>query len=82
MRASYKDLLSVENSIEIEGWLVLVDVQDSVDFMATASSSLELVNVLPFVLMLVTTSCWIEDPLVTTVAGPLFLVPLLTDPSV
>ena len=82
MRASYKDLLSVENSIEIEGWLVLVDVQDRVDSMATASSSLELVNVLPFVLMLVTTSCWIEDPLVTTVAGPLFLVPLLTDPSV
>ena len=39
MRASHKDLLSVEKSIEIQGWLVLVNVQDSVDSMAAASSS-------------------------------------------
>ena len=39
MRASHKDLLSVEKSIEIQGWLVLVNVQDSVDPMAAASSS-------------------------------------------
>ena len=39
MRASHKDLLSVEKSIEIQGWLVLVNIQDSVDSMAAASSS-------------------------------------------
>ena len=39
MRASHKDLLSVEKSIKIQGWLVLVNVQDSVDSMAAASSS-------------------------------------------
>ena len=38
MRASYKDLRSVQKSMEIEGWLLLVDVQDSADSMATASS--------------------------------------------
>ena len=37
--ASRKDLLSVQKSIEIERWLVLVDVQDSADSMAADSSS-------------------------------------------
>ena len=81
MRASQRDLLSVQKSTEIEGWLALADVQDNADSMAAASSSQELVNVLPFVLMVVTTSGWIEDPLVTTAAAPPFLVPLLADPS-
>ena len=40
----------------IDGWLALVDVQDNADSMAAASSSYELVNVLPLVLMAVTTS--------------------------
>ena len=39
MRASHKDLLSVQKSMEIEEWLALVDVQDSADSMAAASSS-------------------------------------------
>ena len=39
MRASRKDVLSVHKSMEIEGWLALVDVQDSADSKATASSS-------------------------------------------
>ena len=39
MRASHKDLPSVQKSTEIEGWLALEDVQDSEDSMATASSS-------------------------------------------
>ena len=39
MRASHKDLHSVLKSMEIGGWLPLVDVQDSADSMATASSS-------------------------------------------
>ena len=39
MRASHRDLLSVQKSMEIEGWLVLVDVQENADFMAAASSS-------------------------------------------
>ena len=39
MRASHKDLLSVQKSMEIEGWLALADVQDSADSMAGASSS-------------------------------------------
>ena len=38
MRDSHKDLLSVQKSMEIEGWLVLVDVQDSADSMAASSS--------------------------------------------
>ena len=33
MRASHKDLLTVQKSMEIEGWLVLVDDQDSADSM-------------------------------------------------
>ena len=39
MRASYKDLLPVRKNIDIEGWLALVDDQDSLDSMAAASSS-------------------------------------------
>ena len=39
MRASHNDLLSVQKSMEIEGWLALADVQDSADSMAAASSS-------------------------------------------
>ena len=39
MRASHKDLLSVQKSMEIEGWLALVDVQDSTGSMAAAFSS-------------------------------------------
>ena len=38
-RASHKDLLSVRKSMEIEGWLVLVDVQGNADSMAVACSS-------------------------------------------
>ena len=38
MRASQKDLLSVQKSKEIEGLLALVDVQDNADSMAAASS--------------------------------------------
>ena len=37
-RASRKGLLSVQKSMEIEWWLALVDVQDSADSMAAASS--------------------------------------------
>ena len=33
MRTSHKDLLTVQKSVEIEGWLGLVDDQDSVDSM-------------------------------------------------
>ena len=82
MSASRKDLLSVQKSIEIERWLVLVDVQDSADSMAADSSSQELVNVLPFVLMVVTTKGWSGDLLVTSAAAPPFLAPLLADPLV
>ena len=39
MRASHKDLLFLQKSMEIEGWLALADVQDSADSMAAASSS-------------------------------------------
>ena len=39
MRASHKDLLSVQKSTEIEQWLALVDVQDNADFVAAAASS-------------------------------------------
>ena len=39
MRTSHKDLLSVQKSMEIEGWLALADVQDNADSMAAASSS-------------------------------------------
>ena len=39
MRASRKELLSVQKSVDIEGWLALVDVQDNADSMAAASSS-------------------------------------------
>ena len=56
--------------MEIEGQLALVDVQDNADSIAAASSSYELVSILPLVLMVVTTSGWIGDPLVTTVAAP------------
>ena len=66
VRASHKDLLSVQKSMEIEGQLTLVDVQDSADSLAAASSSQELVKVLPFVLVVVTTSGLSGDPLVTT----------------
>ena len=31
MRASYKDLLSVQKGMETEGWLALISVQDSAD---------------------------------------------------
>ena len=54
MIASHKDLLSLQKSTEIEGWLAMVDVQDNADSMAAASSSWELVKVLPLVLMVVT----------------------------
>ena len=39
MRASHKDLLSVQQSMVIEWWLALVSVQDSADSMVAASSS-------------------------------------------
>ena len=39
MRASHKDVLPVQKSMDIEGWLALVSVQDSADSMAAASSS-------------------------------------------
>ena len=39
MRASHKDLLSVQKSTVNEGWLTLVSVQDNADSMAAASSS-------------------------------------------
>ena len=39
MRALHKDLLSVQKSMENEGWLALVEVQDSTDSMKAASSS-------------------------------------------
>ena len=39
-------------------------------------------NVLPLVLIVVTTSCWIRDPLVRTAAVPPFLVAPLADPLV
>ena len=38
MRASHNDLLSVQKSMEIEGWLMLVDVHDNADSMAADSS--------------------------------------------
>ena len=39
MRASHKDVLPVQKSMDIEGWLALVSVQDNADSMAAASSS-------------------------------------------
>ena len=39
MRASHKDVLPVQKSMDIEGWLALVSVQDSADSMAATSSS-------------------------------------------
>ena len=59
-----------------------MDVHDSADSMAAAFSLKELVNVLPFVLMVMTTSGPSGDPVVTTAAAPPFLVPLLANPSV
>ena len=38
MRASRNDLLSVQRSIVVEGWLALMDAQDNADSMAAASS--------------------------------------------
>ena len=37
--ASHNDLLSVQKSMEFEGWLALVDVHARADSMAAASSS-------------------------------------------
>ena len=79
MRASHNNLLSVQKSLEIERWLLLVVVQNSADSMTAASSSQELVNVLPLVLMVVTTLGWNGDPLRRTAAAPPFLFPLLAD---
>ena len=59
-----------------------MDVHDSADSMAAAFSSKKLVNILPFVLLVVTISGSSGDPVVTTAAAPPFLVPLLADPSV
>ena len=73
MRAWHKDLLSVQKNMEIERWLVLVDVHNSVDSMAAASSSKELVNNLFLDSMVVTTWDWSGDPLVTNVAAAPFL---------
>ena len=39
MRALHRDLLSVQRSMEIEGWLALVDVQNNANSVAAASSS-------------------------------------------
>ena len=39
MRASHKELLSVQKIMEVEGWLMLVEVQYSADSIAAASSS-------------------------------------------
>ena len=39
MRARRNDLLSVQKSMATEGWLALVDAQDTADSMAAASSS-------------------------------------------
>ena len=39
MRARRNDLLSVQKSMATEGWLALVDAQDTPDSMAAASSS-------------------------------------------
>ena len=72
----------MQKSKEIGGCLVLVSVQDSVDSMAAASSSWELVKVHPFVFLVVTISGTRGDPLVTTAAASPFLVPLLVDPWV
>ena len=60
----------------------MLDVHDNADSIAAASSSKELVNMLPLVLMVLTTSGWNGDSLVTTADAPLFLVPLLVNPSV
>ena len=59
----------------------VVDVQDNADFMAASSSLYELMNVLLLVLMVLTTSDWSRDPLVSIAAAPLLLIPLLEDPS-
>ena len=80
MRASHKDSPSMQKSKMIDGWLALVDVQDSADF--HDSCFLLMVNVILFVLMVVTTLGWTGDPLVTIAAALPFLVPLLVDPSV
>ena len=39
MRASHNDLLPVQKSMGIEGWLVLMNFQDNAYLMAVASSS-------------------------------------------
>ena len=39
IRSSHNDLLSVQKSMETEGWLALLDVYDKADSMAPASSS-------------------------------------------
>ena len=70
MRAWHKDLLSVQKSTEIDWGLALVGVHDNADSMAAAFSLKELVNVLPFVLMVMTTSGPSGDPVVTTAAAP------------
>ena len=82
MKTFHNNLLSVQKSMVVEGWLALVDDQVKADSMAAASSSQELVNVLPLVLMVVTTSDWTGDPLVITTTAPSLLVPLLGDPLV
>ena len=63
----------MQKSMEIERWLALVDVHNSADSMAAASSSKELINTLPLDSMVVTTSDWSGDPLVTTVTAAPFL---------
>ena len=73
MRVSHKDLVSVQKRMLIEWWLALVDVQVKADSMAAASSSEEVVNVLTLVFVVVTTSGWTGDPVVTNAAVPQFL---------
>ena len=75
IKAWHNDFVSLQKSIMIEGWLALVDGQNNADSLAAASSLEELVNVLPLLLMMVTTLGWIGNPPVITAAAPLFLVP-------
>ena len=51
INTSRRDLVFVQMSMVIEGWLALVDVHVKVNSMAAVSSWLELVNDLSFVLM-------------------------------
>ena len=55
IKAWHNDFVSLQKSIMIEGWLALVDGQNNADSLAAASSLKELVNVLPLLLMMVTT---------------------------